>query len=125
MLDELGVYNPRLDLSHYEFPSLSLLNKIESNISPEQIIDSSRLIEILESFGIRTKSITKNLGAIITVFEIILEPGVKIATLRRLDEDIAIALSTPGVSIIPIPERGTIGIVVPICLLSSRIYRCI
>jgi S-DNA-T family DNA segregation ATPase FtsK/SpoIIIE len=111
-LEELGVYNPKLDLSHYEFPTFSLLNEIKADANLE-IIEPLRLIEVLESFGIRIKSIITNIGAIITVFEIVLEPGVKISTLRRLEEDIAIALSTPGVSITPIPERGTIGIVVP------------
>ena len=111
-LEELGVYDPKLELSHYKFPTFSLLNEIKVDAGLE-IIEPFRLIEILESFGVKIKSITKNIGAIITVFEIVPEPGVKISTLRRLEEDIAIALSTPGVSITPIPERGTIGIVVP------------
>jgi len=111
-LEELGVYDPKLELSHYKFPTFSLLNEIKADADLE-IIEPFRLIEILDSFGVRIKSITKNIGAIITVFEIVPEPGVKISTLRRLEEDIAIALSTPGVSITPIPERGTIGIVVP------------
>jgi S-DNA-T family DNA segregation ATPase FtsK/SpoIIIE len=112
-LEELGVYDPKLDLSWYKFPTFSLLEKTETDVSTEQTIEPFRLVKILESFRVRIKSITKNAGAIITVFEIVPEPGVKISTLRRLEEDIAVALSTRGVSIIPIPERGTIGIVVP------------
>ncbi|MFT4224287.1 DNA translocase FtsK [Dysgonomonas sp.] len=111
-LEELGEYDPKLDLSHYEFPTFSLLNEIKTDTNLE-IIEPFRLIEALESFGVRIKSITKNIGAIITVFEIVPEPGVKISTLRRLEEDLAIALSIPEVSITPIPERGTIGIVIP------------
>ncbi|MDR3058937.1 MAG: DNA translocase FtsK, partial [Prevotella sp.] len=110
---ELGIYDPTMDLSGYEYPSFPLLTKTEMNIDAEQSIDSSRIIEILNSFGVKIKSIHVNIGAIITLFEIVPELGVKISALRRLEEDIAISLSTAGVNIVPIPERGTIGIVIP------------
>jgi S-DNA-T family DNA segregation ATPase FtsK/SpoIIIE len=109
---DLGIYDPTLDLAHYLFPELSLLNEQEPDNDENQIIDPNRVAEILESFGIKIKLVKINNGAIITLFEMVLGDGIKIATLRKLQEDIAIGLSVSEVMIVPVPEKGTVGIVI-------------
>ena len=49
-----------------------------------------------------------------TLYEIIPAEGVRIAKIKRLEDDIALSLSALGIRIIaPIPGKGTIGIEVP------------
>ena len=111
-------YDPRLDLSHYKFPTLDLLKHYD-NDSPaidekEQIANKNRIIEVLHNFGIEIDSINATVGPTITLYEITPAPGVRISKIRNLEADIALSLSALGIRIIaPIPGKGTIGIEVP------------
>ena len=116
--DELGDYDPTLDLSHYKVPIFDLLNKYEGNDHQidmdEQNANKNRIIETLENYGIRISSIKATVGPTITLYEIIPEPGVRISKIRNLEDDIALSLAALGIRIIaPIPGKGTIGIEVP------------
>ncbi len=115
---QLEPYNPRLDLSHYEFPTLDLMKHFD-NDGPsvdmdEQQANKKRIEDVLRSFGIEIKTITATVGPTITLYEITLKPGIKISKVRSLEDDIALSLAADGIRIIaPIPGRGTIGIEVP------------
>ena len=116
--DELGEYDPTLDLSRYKAPSFDLLNKYEGNDHQidmdEQNANKNRIIETLENYGIRISSIKATVGPTITLYEIVPEPGVRISKIRNLEDDIALSLAALGIRIIaPIPGKGTIGIEVP------------
>ena len=116
--DELGDYDPTLDLSHYKVPIFDLLNKYEGNDHQidmdEQNANKNRIIETPENYGIRISSIKATVGPTITLYEIIPEPGVRISKIRNLEDDIALSLAALGIRIIaPIPGKGTIGIEVP------------
>ncbi len=115
---ELEPYNPRLDLSHYKFPTLDLMKHFD-NDGPsvdmeEQQDNKNRIVEVLRSFGIEIKTITATVGPTITLYEITLAEGIRIAKIRSLEDDIALQLAALGIRIIaPIPGKGTIGIEVP------------
>ena len=114
----MGDYNPRLDLSGYKYPGINLLTRYENTETiintEEQNSNKRRIQEVLEQFGIRISSITATVGATITLYEIIPEPGVRISRIKSLENDIALSLSALGIRIIaPIPGKGTIGIEVP------------
>ena len=115
---EMEPYNPRLDLSHYKFPTLDLMKHFE-NDGPsvdmeEQQANKNRIVEVLRSFGIEIKTITATVGPTITLYEITLAEGIRIAKIRSLEDDIALQLAALGIRIIaPIPGKGTIGIEVP------------
>ena len=115
---ELEPYNPRLDLSHYKFPTLDLMKHFD-NDGPsvdmeEQQANKNRIVEVLRSFGIEIKTITATVGPTITLYEITLAEGIRIAKIRSLEDDIALQLAALGIRIIaPIPGKGTIGIEVP------------
>ncbi|MBO6252708.1 MAG: DNA translocase FtsK, partial [Bacteroidaceae bacterium] len=115
---ELEPYNPRLDLSHYKFPTLDLMKHFD-NDGPsvdmeEQQENKNRIVEVLRSFGIEIKTITATVGPTITLYEITLEDGIRIVKIRNLEDDIALQLRALGIRIIaPIPGKGTIGIEVP------------
>lgn len=111
-------YNPRLDLEHYKFPTLDLLNSYgdhEPTIDmEEQNANKNRIIQVLRSFGIEISSIKASVGPTITLYEITPAEGVRISKIRNLEDDIALSLSAMGIRIIaPIPGKGTIGIEVP------------
>lgn len=116
--EELGEYDPTLDLSHYKYPTFDLLNKYDNHERQvdmdEQNKNKNRIIETLEHYGIKISSIVATVGPTITLYEIIPEPGVRISKIKNLEDDIALSLAALGIRIIaPIPGKGTIGIEVP------------
>ena len=118
LLAKYGEYNPRLDLSHYQFPEINLLKKYPDEAHSvdmaEQNANKNRIIKVLKDFGVEIVSIKATIGPTITLYEITPAPGVKISKIRNLEDDIALSLSALGIRIIaPIPGKGTIGIEVP------------
>ncbi len=116
---ELEPYDPRKDLEHYKFPTLSLLQQSDEGEQPvvdkaEQHAYKERIINVLRNFGVEISSIKATVGPTITLFEVTPAPGVRINKIRNLEDDIALSLSALGIRIIaPIPGKGTIGIEVP------------
>ncbi|HEX2976198.1 MAG TPA: DNA translocase FtsK 4TM domain-containing protein, partial [Bacteroidales bacterium] len=110
-------YDPRLDLSHYKFPPVTLLkdHKSETAFDNREVFENKEnIIKTLGDHKIAVKSITATIGPTVTLYEIVPERGVKIARIKSLEDDIALNLSALGIRIIaPIPGRGTVGIEVP------------
>ena len=68
----------------------------------------------LQNFGIAISKIKATVGPTVTLYEIIPAPGIKIARIKSLEEDIAMSLKALRIRIIaPIPGKGTVGIEVP------------
>ncbi|MBL6873627.1 MAG: DNA translocase FtsK [Flavobacteriales bacterium] len=117
-LEELGEYDPKLDLSNYKIPKINLLEeygsgKIEIDKS-ELEVNKNRIVETLGNYKIGISSISAIIGPTITLYEIVPEAGVRISKIKNLEDDIALSLSALGIRIIaPIPGKGTIGIEVP------------
>ena len=118
-LEDLEPYDPKRDLENYRYPTLDLLKKYDNDGKPyidmqEQTANKNRIVEVLRNFGVEIASIKATVGPTITLYEITLAPGVRIARVRSLEDDIALSLAAEGIRIIaPIPGRGTIGIEVP------------
>lgn len=73
-----------------------------------------RLKEKLALFDIQIDKIDTTAGPVVTLFEIVPAPGVKISKILSLENDIALALAAKGIRIIaPMPGRGTIGVEIP------------
>jgi S-DNA-T family DNA segregation ATPase FtsK/SpoIIIE len=110
-------YDPRLDLSHYKFPPVSILkeHKSESAFDNTEVFENKEnIIKTLGDHKISIKSITATIGPTVTLYEIVPERGVRLARIKSLEDDIALNLSALGIRIIaPIPGRGTVGIEVP------------
>ena len=111
--------NPKEPFLRYKYPTLSLLKKYESDGKPyideaEQLANKKRIVEVLNSFGVQISEIRATVGPTITLYEITPAEGVRIRTIRNLEDDIALSLAALGIRIIaPIPGKGTIGIEVP------------
>lgn len=111
-------YDPTLDLSKYEFPSIDLLedySHLKSEVSDEELIENkNKIVDTLRNFKIEIVKIKATIGPTVTLYEIIPAQGIRISKIKNLEDDIALSLSALGIRIIaPIPGRGTIGIEVP------------
>ena len=113
--EELEDYNPTKDLSNYYFPSIDLLKTYEplntNNAEIEEIKD--KIISMLQANNIEVISIQTNVGYVNTLYEIVPKAGFRISKIKQLRTDLAFALLVPQLSIEPIMDRGTIGIIVP------------
>ena len=111
--------NPLEPFVNYKKPGLDLLKKYEDNKRPvvdmeEITANKNRIVEVLDSFGVKISRISATVGPTITLYEITPAEGVRINKIRNLEDDIALNLAALGIRIIaPIPGRGTIGIEVP------------
>ena len=115
----LEPYDPKLDLENYKYPTIDLLTKYDNTSSAidmeEQRNNKERIKTVLRNFRVEIMDNTKaTIGPTITLYEITPAPGIRISTIRNLEDDIALSLSALGIRIIaPIPGKGTIGIEVP------------
>jgi len=118
LVDDYGEVDPTLELSKFQFPSLDLLKKYDTEgitINQEELEENkNRIVETLNNYKIGIANIKATIGPTVTLYEIIPEAGVRISKIKNLEDDIALSLSALGIRIIaPIPGRGTIGIEVP------------
>ena len=114
---DMTLYDPTKDLEFYKKPTLDLFKEydIQNNIDvDEQNKNKNRIVEVLRSFGVEITSIKATVGPTVTLYEVTPAPGVRIAKIRGLGDDIALTIAAKGIRIIaPIPGKGTIGIEVP------------
>ncbi|WP_201981691.1 DNA translocase FtsK [Hymenobacter rubidus] len=113
-----GNYDPTLELSRFQFPTLELLNDYgvaKAQVTKEELeANKDRIVETLGHYNIGIASIKATIGPTVTLYEIVPEVGVRIAKIKSLEDDIALSLAALGIRIIaPIPGKGTIGIEVP------------
>jgi S-DNA-T family DNA segregation ATPase FtsK/SpoIIIE len=113
-----GLYDHKLELSSYKYPTLDLLDQPEVSkvrVTKEELEQNKdKIVETLSNFRIGISSIKATIGPTVTLYEIVPQAGVKISRIKTLEDDIALSLSALGIRIIaPIPGRGTIGIEVP------------
>ncbi len=116
--EDMPDYDPTLDLSGFNFPSIDLLEDHKSgnaDVSNEELISNkTKIVETLRHYKIEIIKIKATIGPTITLYEIIPAPGIRISKIKNLEDDIALSLAALGIRIIaPIPGRGTIGIEVP------------
>lgn len=110
-------YDPKLDLSSFKMPALSLLEDYRSDGSfdDSEILEKKEtIVKTLSDYNIDIKHISATVGPTVTLYEVVPERGVRLAKIKSLENDIALSLSAFGIRIIaPIPGRGTVGIEVP------------
>ncbi len=117
-LTSFGEFDPTLELSEYQKPSIDLLKEYgnnETNVNQEELIaNKDRIVSTLKNFGIEIAKIKATIGPTVTLYEIIPAEGVRISKIKNLEDDIALSLAALGIRIIaPMPGKGTIGIEVP------------
>ena len=110
-------FDPTLDLPDFKFAGLDLLNRYDEDLKvdwEELEANKQRIVDTLDHYNISITKIKATIGPTVTLYEIVPAPGVRIAKIRNLEDDIALSLSAMGIRIIaPIPGKGTVGIEVP------------
>ena len=102
----------------YELPSIDLLEEPVGGYNEIAEVQAAQrklvLQQTLDDFSIEANVVGYMTGPVITLFEVSLAPGVKVAHVAGLATDIARSLAVPGVRIVP-PRFGkdTVGIEVP------------
>jgi S-DNA-T family DNA segregation ATPase FtsK/SpoIIIE len=118
LVEDFGQFDPTLELAKYQFPTLDLLKKYDTEgikINQEELEENkNKIVETLSNYKIGIASIKATIGPTVTLYEIVPEAGIRISKIKNLEDDIALSLSALGIRIIaPIPGKGTIGIEVP------------
>jgi S-DNA-T family DNA segregation ATPase FtsK/SpoIIIE len=102
----------------YKKPGLDLLNPVpqeDYKVAEEELKKNAELLkDKLSLFDIEIQDITVTPGPVVTLYEIVPAPGVKISKIVSLEHDIALALAARGIRIIaPIPGKSAIGVEIP------------
>jgi S-DNA-T family DNA segregation ATPase FtsK/SpoIIIE len=75
---------------------------------------AAQLVEALGHFGVEARVIGKVAGPHITRYELRLAPGIKVAKVAQLKDDLAYALAASDIRILaPIPGKQAVGVEVP------------
>ncbi|MDR1130377.1 MAG: DNA translocase FtsK [Prevotellaceae bacterium] len=112
------LYDPTKDLSGYQRPPVDLLEDYKTTgdkIDNDELKrNKDKIVEILGQYKIGIERIYATVGPTVTLYEIVPKEGIRIAQIRRLEDDIALRIAATGVRIIaPMPGKGTVGIEVP------------
>src|SRR5262245_8519289 len=115
---------PRIELDEFgsaeseERPPVTLLT--EAPPQSPSLADSELdrlgqvLIQTLRTFKVEGAIAGRTTGPVVTQFEVVPAPGVKVNRIAALDADLALALKAPSVRIVaPIPGKGAVGVDVP------------
>ncbi|AJW63049.1 DNA translocase SpoIIIE [Elizabethkingia miricola] len=118
LVDQHGLYDHKLDLAKFQMPSVSLLKDYGNeniNINQDELEENkNRIVGLLKNFNVGITEIKATIGPTVTLYEIVPEAGIRVAQIKKLQDDIALNLSALGIRIIaPMPGKGTIGIEVP------------
>jgi len=111
----------------YRYPPADLLNPSRSanvDATEEMRLNTERLSGTIASFGVPARIVNVTRGPTVTRYELLLDPGVKLAKITNLAPDIALSLGVTGVRISAIPEKSSVvGIEVPNRTVSTVFVR--
>ncbi len=126
--------NNRDELPKYQFPPLDILGDYTSarhEPSQDELNrNNNKIRATLASYKIQVRDVTAIVGPTVTLYKVYPAPGVKIAAIRQLQDDIAISLNAKGVRIVTLSDSVGIEVandtpsIVPLKqLLNDESYR--
>ena len=106
------------DTYQYQYPPIELFERPKEENDPnaqeELKANAQKLVDTLESFGVRTRVLDISRGPSVTRYEVQPMAGVKISRITSLADDIALNLAVTDVRMeAPIPGKPAVGIEVP------------
>ncbi len=113
---ELNVSKSGEAMAKYEFPSIELLNKNNTNKNDAALTNNlktkaAKLEKTLQDFKVDAKVVQVTQGPAVTRYEIHPNTGVKVSSIVRLADDIALNLEAKSIRIeAPIPGKAAVGI---------------
>lgn len=101
----------------YQLPPLSVLadaKKINTTLSKSELeAQAAKLMAVLEEFGVKGEISAIQTGPVVTLYELVLAPGIKSSRVVGLADDIARSMSAISTRVAVIPGRNAIGIELP------------
>lgn len=108
------LFDPRLDLSSYQAPSLDLLEDYRDKwfAVPQSELEKNKaqIVRTLSNYKIGVSKVNVRIGPTVTLYEIVPAPGVRVSSIKRLEEDIQLSLAARGVRVVSLPGTNAIGI---------------
>jgi S-DNA-T family DNA segregation ATPase FtsK/SpoIIIE len=109
---------PIKELGEYTLPHWDTLAEAEHGYAEAQekfVREKAAALEqALKEFNIDAHVVEIDTGPVITMYELSLAPGIKVAAITQLQNDICRSLSAVSVRIVaPVPGKNTVGIEVP------------
>ena len=131
---ELPRINNRDELPQYNFPTLDLLNDYTEGrheVSQEELQRNNiKIRRTLESYKIQVSDVKAIVGPTVTLYKVYPAEGVKISSIKNLQDDIAMKLSAKGVRVVTLQDSVGIEVandtasIVPLkALLNNESFR--
>ena len=113
--EDLPPFDIKEGMENYEAPSLDLLKDYASDVHkvPASIIDmnSARIQNTLQSYRIMVDRVEAIPGPTVTLYKVFLAEGMKSASVKNVEDDIAMALNVKSVRVVRLLD--SMGIEVP------------
>lgn len=121
-------------LPKYKFPPIDLLETHAGGrheVSTEELTrNNNKIRAVLANYKIQVNDVKAVVGPTVTLYKVYPAPGVKIADIKKLQEDIAISLSAKGVRVVTLADSVGIEVandyssIVPLkALLNDEAFR--
>ncbi len=105
---DLPRINNRDELPGYKFPSLSLLEDYDTSrreVSKDEIErNNNKIRATLANYKIQVDDVQAIVGPTVTLYKVFPSAGVKISSIRSLQEDIAISMNARGVRVVTLSD---------------------
>jgi len=115
---------------HHEYilPSEDLLDPIvpqKKGMTASEIANTAQILqEALEEFGVEAKVTGVQQGPVVTCYEILPAPGVRVERIKSLQDNIALKMRAESIRIqAPIPGKGVCGVEIPNSTRLSVFFR--
>jgi S-DNA-T family DNA segregation ATPase FtsK/SpoIIIE len=101
----------------YKLPSADLLKNdsaADFQTNKDELLERAELLRTtLADFdiGAEVKDIIP--GPVVTRYDLVLSPGIRIQTVSSIIDNISLAMRTASIRVVPIPEKAVVGIEVP------------
>ena len=110
--------NPPDGTRQHELPSLEHLDEpdLTDRADMDRQLDrlGQILVEKLQTFNVQCSVSGRTTGPVVTQFEVVPAPGVKVNRIANLDADLALAMRARSIRIVaPIPGKGAVGVEIP------------
>jgi DNA segregation ATPase FtsK/SpoIIIE, S-DNA-T family len=104
--------------SDYQYPPLVLLKEqvkpSSEDSDQEHLRNMEDLVRILGEFGVTVTPGEIHVGPVITCYEVVPAPGVRVEKIAGLDKNIALGMRAQSVRILaPIPGKAAVGVEIP------------
>ncbi len=107
-------FDPRLELPHYNAPTLDLLESYKDKwyeVSRDEMErNKNKIVSTLANYKIGVAKVSAVKGPTVTLYEVIPAPGVRVSQIKRLEADIQLSLAAKGVRVVTLPGTNAVGI---------------